>query len=351
MKKIVLITGSCGLVGASCSEFFSKKGFKIIGIDNNTRERLFGKLGSINKIKYYLKEKISDYTHFDLDICDEKNIEDLFKEYKFDLIIHAAAQPSHDWAKKYPLFDFKINAYGTLILLENFRKYNSQAVFIFLSTNKVYGDKVNYLPFVELEKRFDLLPSHPYYKGVDEKMGVDNTLHSLFGASKLSADILVQEYGKYYGLKTACFRCGCISGKFHCGVELHGFLSYLVRCFILNKKYVIYGYKGKQVRDNLHAYDLAKAFYLFYLNPKYGEIYNLGGGRFSNVSVLEAISICEKICGKKIEIEYKDENRIGDHIWWITDNSKFKKDFPDWELTYNVEKIIEEIYLFQKNNF
>ena len=347
MKKLALITGSCGLVGAGCVEIFSKRGFKIIGVDNDMRGKFFGPLGSTKKIKQYLKEK-TDYIHYDLDIRNEKDIESLFREYKFDLIIHTAAQPSHDWAGEFPLVDFKINAYATLVILENFRKYAPEAVFIFASTNKVYGDRVNSLPFIEFETRFDLSPQHPLYEGIDEKMSIDTTLHSFFGVSKLSADILVQEYGKYFGLKTASFRCGCITGGYQAGVEAHGFLSYLVRCTLGGRRYIIYGYKGKQVRDNIHAFDLADAFYHFYLNPKCGEVYNMGGGRFSNISLLEAISLCEEICKKKLNVEYSNEARKGDHIWWISNNSKFINSYPSWRLTFKIERIMEDIFVFQR---
>lgn len=348
MRKLALITGSCGLVGSECVRFFSKKGFKVIGIDNNMREVFFGKDASVEWNKTKLKEEIPDYKHFDIDIRDQKSIEKLFKENKFDLIIHTAAQPSHDWAAQEPFTDFTVNANGTLVLLENFRKYAKDAVFIFTSTNKVYGDRPNYLPLVELKKRFELPKNHRYYKGIDESMSVDNSLHSLFGASKLAADVLVQEYGKYFGLKTACFRGGCLTGPYHSGAELHGFLSYLVRCCIKGKVYNIYGYKGKQVRDNIHSYDLANAFYHFYKKPRCGEVYNIGGGRFSNISMLEAIELVEKVCKRKLDYEYVDKARTGDHMWWITDNSKFISHYPDWKLTYNVERIIEEIYFYQK---
>jgi len=351
MKKSVLITGSCGLVGSECVRFFSEKGFKIIGIDNDMRRFFFGEEASIQRNKKKLLEETEDYLHFDLDIRDKLNLEKLFKEYKFDLIIHTASQPSHDWAKEAPLLDFEVNAYATLLLLENFRKYSPQAVFIFTSTNKVYGDRVNSLEFQELEKRYELPQSHPYYQGIEESFYIDASLHSLFGASKLSADILVQEYGRYFGLKTVSFRLGCITGPSHQGAELHGFLSYLVRCVVRGREYTIYGYKGKQVRDNIHSYDLANAFYHFYLSPKCGEVYNLGGGRFSNISILEAIELIEKISRKKLKYRYIDTPRRGDHIWWITNNSKFMKDYPSWALTYRIDSILEEIYQGERGLF
>ncbi len=344
MEKLALVTGSAGLIGSECVRFFSQKGFKVVGIDNNMRKVFFGEDASVEWVKKLLVETISGYIHHDIDIRDRENIERLFKEYKFDLIIHTAAQPSHDWAAKDPFTDFTVNADGTLVLLESFRTYSPNAVFIFTSTNKVYGDRPNKLPLIELQKRFELPSSHKYYLGIDESMSIDDCLHSLFGASKAAADILVQEYGKYVGLKTGVFRCGCLTGPAHSGTELHGFLSYLVRSAIMGKKYTIYGYKGKQVRDNIHSYDLVNAFYHFYQAPRCGEIYNIGGGRFSNVSILEAIDLCREIYGKKINYEYVDKNRKGDHIWWITDNSKFTNHYPQWKLTYTIDKTLREIF-------
>ena len=350
MKKTALITGSCGLIGSESVRFLSKKKFKVIGIDNNMRKVFFGGGASVGWNRKKLSEEIPDYIHYDLDIRDKKDIENLFSENKFDLVIHTAAQPSHDWAAKDPYADFSINAQGTLVLLENLRKFCPQAVFIFTSTNKVYGDRPNCLPLIELDTRYELAESHPYYKGIDESMSIDNCLHSLFGGSKASADLLVQEYGKYFHLKTACFRGGCLTGPAHSGTELHGFLSYLVRCCISGKKYTIYGYKGKQVRDNIHSFDSVNAFYHFYQSPRKGEVYNIGGSRYSNVSVLEAIEIAEKVCGKKLNYEYVDKARIGDHIWWISDISKFESHYSAWHLSYNIERIIEEIYKEQLNH-
>jgi len=344
MDKTVLITGSCGLIGSECVRFFSQKGFKVIGIDNNMRKMFFGSDASIEWNKSKLLEEVDSYRHYDLDIRDGKNIQKLFQENKFNLIIHTAAQPSHDWAAKDPFVDFSINAQGTLILLENMRRFCPQAVFIFTSTNKVYGDAPNSLPLKELKTRYELEENHPFYKGIDELMSIDQSLHSLFGISKASADLLVQEYGRYFGLKTACFRGGCLSGPAHSGTELHGFLSYLVRCCISGKPYKIYGYKGKQVRDNIHSYDLVNAFWHFCQSPRSGEVYNIGGSRFSNVSMLEAIEITERVCGRKLNYEYVDKARIGDHKWWISDISKFKSHYPAWCLTYNIERIVEEIY-------
>lgn len=349
--SVAVITGSCGLIGCEAVNFFCKLGCDVIGIDNDMRSKFFGRESSTMASRKLLKKNLKNYRHYDIDVRDEKAIKKIFSKYQKDisLIIHTAAQPSHDWAAKEPYIDFSINANATFILLESFRLFCPNAIFIFTSTNKVYGDGPNTLPFVEGEKRYELSGNHRYYNGIDESFGIDNRLHSLFGASKVAADILVQEYGKYFGLKTVVFRGGCFAGSGHLGAELHGFLSYMVKCCITGKKYTIYGYKGKQVRDNLHSYDLVNAFYQFSLNPRMGEIYNIGGGRLSNISILEAIDICEKLSGRKFDYEYTEITRKGDHIWWVTDFSKFKKDYPGWNLTYSIEKIIEDIYRNQKH--
>ena len=348
--SVVLVTGSCGLVGSEAVSFFCEKGFDVVGIDNNMRKVFFGPDGSILWNQKRLQKKYKNYRHLSVDIRDEANINHLFKKFNDDivLIIHAAAQPSHDWAARDPKVDFGVNAIGTLNLLEAFRQNCPEAVFIFTSTNKVYGDRPNSLPLIETEKRYELPKEHQYYKGIDESMSIDDCLHSLFGASKVAADILTQEYGRYFGLKTASFRGGCLTGPAHSGAELHGFLSYLVRCCITKRKYTIFGYKGKQVRDNIHSSDLISAFYHFFQNPRSGEAYNIGGGRFANVSVLEAIDICEKITGSKLDYEYIEKNRIGDHIWWISDVAKFKSHYPDWDYRYGIEDTIREIYEIQK---
>jgi len=344
MTKKALITGSAGLIGSESVRFFAEKGFDIIGIDNDMRKYFFGKEASTEWNNKLLKEKYKNYTHHNVDIRNNDDIERIFKEHKFDLIIHTAAQPSHDWAAKEPFTDFTVNANGTLVMLENFRKYSPEAVFIFTSTNKVYGDTPNLLPLVELKKRYELKKNHPYYKnGIDEMMSIDNSKHSLFGASKSAADILTQEYGKYFGLKTGTFRGGCLTGPQHSGAQLHGFLAYLAKCIAIGKKYTIFGYKGKQVRDNIHSYDLVNMFWHFYQKPRRGEVYNAGGSRHSNISILEAIEKIENILGKKANYEYVDENRIGDHIWYISDVSKFKKHFPKWDFEYGIDDILKEI--------
>lgn len=343
MNKKILITGSGGLIGSESVRFFSEKGFDIIGIDNNMREYFFGKEASTKWSIAEIKKTIPSYTHSNIDIRDNKKIETLFKNNKFDLIIHTAAQPSHDWAAREPFTDFSINATGTLVLLENFKKYCPDAVFIYTSTNKVYGDTPNLLPLVEKETRFEIDEKHPFTKGIDESMSVDQTKHSIFGASKLAADIMVQEYGRYFNLKTAIFRGGCLTGPNHSGAELHGFLAYLGKCIATGKEYKIFGYKGKQVRDNIHSYDLVNAFWHFYQNPKIAEVYNIGGGRHSNISMMEAIEKFEKITGKKANIKYLNENRIGDHIWYVSDVAKFKKHYPKWDFKYNIDDILNQI--------
>jgi CDP-paratose 2-epimerase len=345
MKKHVLVTGSGGLVGSESVKFFARMGYTVHGIDNNMRKVFFGSAGSTRRNQELLIKSYRNYTHHAFDIRNRKKIQDLFDEYRFDLIIHTAAQPSHDWAARDPLTDFSINAVATLILLEAYRKHCPRAVFIFTSTNKVYGDRPNTLPLVERAARFELPRGHAYFRGIDETMSIDNSLHSVFGSSKAAADIMVQEYGKYFGLTTAVFRCGCITGPAHAGVPLHGFLAYLVRCIAMGITYTIYGYKGKQVRDNIHAHDLVSAFYHFYKNPKTGEVYNIGGSRHSNTSILEAIGEIEAIIGKKAIISYQKKPRIGDHQWYISDVSKFQKHFPKWKYTYNNDNILQELCL------
>lgn len=343
MGKRALITGSAGLIGSEAVGFFCKKDFEVSGIDNDMRAYFFGQEASIFWNRKRLEKTHKNYRHYNLDIRDQNKLEKIFKQHKFDLIIHAAAQPSHDWAGKEPLTDFGVNALGTLYLLENFRKYSPESVFIFTSTNKVYGDTPNRLPFLEKETRYELPKNHKYYKGIDETMSIDNSKHSIFGASKIAADIMVQEYGKYFGLKTTVFRGGCLTGPLHSGTKLHGFLAYLVKCIATGRKYSIYGYKGKQVRDNIHSFDLINAFYAVYKNPRIGEAYNIGGSRHSNISILEAIKRIEDILKRKAITEYISENRSGDHQWYISDISKFKSHYPKWNFKYNMQMILEDI--------
>ena len=343
--KIALITGSCGLVGSESAIFFSKKGFKIIGIDNNARKFFFGKDGDISWVRSKLKSNLKNYSHLNTDIRNFKGLEKIFRKYKkyIKIIIHAAAQPSHDWAKDKPFIDFDINAKGTLNMLELTRIYCSKVPFIFMSTNKVYGDNPNFLPLEEKKTRWELKRNHKYYSGIDESMSIDDCTHSFFGASKSYADLIVQEYGKNSGLKTVCFRAGCITGPNHSGAKLHGFLSYLVKISIKKKKYTLIGYKGKQVRDNIHSYDLVNCFWEYYKKPLPGKIYNAGGGRFSNCSVVEAINIVENLIKKKIKKNIIKNNRVGDHIWYISDMKQFKKDYPKWKQKYSIKKIIQEL--------
>ncbi|MGB3401839.1 MAG: NAD-dependent epimerase/dehydratase family protein [Microcoleaceae cyanobacterium] len=346
----VLVTGSAGLIGSESVRFFANLGFNIIGIDNDMRAVFFGESASTSWNRNLLKDEYGDrYKHYSLDIRDREAVENLFKEYANDieLIIHTAAQPSHDWAARDPHMDFTVNANGTLVLLEATRQYCPNTVFIHCSTNKVYGDTPNFLPLEELETRWEIDSNHLYNDGIDESMSIDNSKHSLFGASKVAADILVQEYGKYFDIKTASFRGGCLTGPAHSGAELHGFLAYLMKCIILGKPYTIYGYKGKQVRDNIHSYDLVNAFYHFYKNPRCGEVYNMGGSRHSHCSMLEAIAIGEELADKKLEYTYTENNRSGDHIWYVSDVKKFKSHYPEWEYKYNLRNILEEIYQAQ----
>ena len=343
--SIALITGSCGLVGSESSIFFSKKGFKILGVDNNTRKLLFGKDGDISWIKKKLKKDLKNYEHFNYDIKNYYSLEKIFKKYKknIKIIVHCAAQPSHDWAKNEPFIDFDINAKGTLNLLDLTKIHCPDAPFIFMSTNKVYGDNPNYLPLIEKKKRWEINKTHKFKSGINESMSMDNCVHSLFGTSKSYADLAVQEYGKNIGLKTVCFRAGCITGPNHSGAELHGFLSFLVKASINTGKYTLIGYKGKQVRDNLHSQDLIKCFWEFYKRPRYGEVYNAGGGRYSNCSIIEALDMVENITNIKIKRNIKKQNRIGDHIWYVSSMKKFKKHYPQWKQKYSTKKIIKEL--------
>lgn len=345
--SVVIITGSAGLIGSEASAFFASQGFDVVGIDNNMRRVFFGDDASTDWNRQQLQSSLGGrYRHLDVDIRNFEAITEIFKEYgkAIALVIHTAAQPSHDWAAREPLTDFTVNANGTLNLLEATRQHAPEAVFIFTSTNKVYGDTPNRLPLVELEHRWEISPGHTYEGGIREDMSIDQTLHSLFGASKVAADVLVQEYGRYFNMHTSCFRGGCLTGPNHSGTQLHGFLAYLMKCTVTGKPYTVYGYKGKQVRDNIHSADLIQAFYEFFKAPRVAEVYNAGGGRYSNCSMLEAIQICEKIANRELNWTYAENNRIGDHIWWISDNSKFSNHYPGWIQKYNVTQILQEIY-------
>jgi CDP-paratose 2-epimerase len=343
---IAIVTGSGGLIGAEAVRFFSAQGFTIVGVDNNMRAEFFGEEASTAWSVAAHQERIPGYRHFDTDIRDFDAMKRLFDEFGTDikLVVHTAAQPSHDWAARAPLTDFGVNANGTLNLLECTRLVCPKAVFIFTSTNKVYGDTPNRLPLVELDTRWTIADDHPYAEGIAEDMSIDFCTHSVFGASKVAADVMVQEYGRYFDMKTACFRGGCLTGPGHSGAELHGFLAYLMKCCVTGREYRIFGYKGKQVRDNIHSYDLIQAFWHFYQNPRVAEVYNIGGGKYSNVSMQEAITMSERISGKKMNTVYFDENRTGDHIWWIGNLGKFEAHYPDWKITYGIERTLEEIY-------
>ena len=344
--SIALITGSAGLIGSEASRFFHDRGLDILGLDNNMRQYFFGEDGSTTWNREALERDLGNYRHFDVDIRDPEAIEALFSEWgkNIELVIHAAAQPSHDWAAREPVTDFTINANGTLILLEGTRRFCPDAAFIFTSTNKVYGDAPNELPLVECGLRWEIEQTHPYYQfGIDEGLRIDQCKHSLFGASKIAADILVQEYGRYFGLKTAVFRGGCLTGPAHSAAELHGFLGYLVKCVVAGRSYTVFGYKGKQVRDNIHSQDLVSAFWQYFQNPREGEVYNMGGGRRANVSLLEAIETTEQFAGRKLDYTVSEEARNGDHIWWISDVRKFQEHYPGWKCEYDIKRTLREM--------
>jgi CDP-paratose 2-epimerase len=340
-----VVTGSAGLIGSETVTFLHDKGLDVIGVDNNLREYFFGPDGSTRWKRQELVSTLPRYRHFDLDIRDEEGINRLFRqEQNVSLVVHCAAQPSHDWAAREPMTDFTVNAAGTLVMLEATRKFAPSAVFIFMSTNKVYGDLPNVLPMVELETRWEVEQGHPYAEhGVDEGMSLDKCMHSIFGASKVAADIMTQEYGRYFGLKTGIFRGGCLTGPAHSGAELHGFLAYLIKCAVYGRPYTVHGYGGKQVRDNIHSYDLVNAFWHFYQNPRPAEAYNIGGSRVNNCSVLEAIRLIEDICGLKLNYSMSKQSRAGDHIWWVSDIRKFMSHYPGWKLSYSLEDILRDL--------
>jgi len=344
--KTIIITGSAGLIGSEAAKFFHTQGFKIIGIDNDMRAYFFGKEASTEPNQHKLEETLPNYEHVNLDIRDQSAIMALFATYNSDIVgvIHTAAQPSHDWAAKEPFTDFSINATGTLNLLEATRLHAPEAVFVFTSTNKVYGDTPNFLPIIENEKRWEVALDHPFAEhGIDESMSIDHSKHSIFGASKVAADVMVQEYGRYFGMKTGIFRGGCLTGPAHAGAELHGFLAYLVKCAVSGKPYTIFGYKGKQVRDNIHSRDLISAFWHYFQAPRPGEAYNMGGSRHANISILEAIDLIEELAGYRLSYTVSDQNRIGDHIWYVSDVRKFQAHYPDWHYAYNMRRTLSEM--------
>jgi CDP-paratose 2-epimerase len=346
----VIITGSAGLIGSEAACMFAARGFEVTGIDNDMRAHFFGPGASIADRRTQLESELNHYRHANIDIRDAAAVSAVFTEAGqgpggIAAVVHTAAQPSHDWAARDPMTDFGVNALGTMNLLEATRKHCPEAAFIFTSTNKVYGDRPNDLPLIEQPTRWELDPSHIYAAhGIDETMSIDRTTHSVFGASKVAADVMVQEYGRYFGMNTVVFRGGCLTGPHHSGAQLHGFLSYLVQCAVTDRPYTIFGYKGKQVRDNIHAVDLVEMFWRYCEAPRPGEVYNAGGGRASNCSMLEAIAQCEALTGRKMRITYDDTNRVGDHIWYVSDTRKFAAHYPGWEITRGIEQIIGEIY-------
>ncbi len=346
------MTGSAGLIGSETVRFLAARGMTVVGVDNDMRRRFFGEAASTAWNRERLLQEVPGYLHVDADIRDQAAMEALFARYGSDirLIVHAAAQPSHDWAARDPHLDFSINANGTLVLLENYRRHCPGAVFIFTSTNKVYGDTPNRLPLRERETRWELDEDHPFHRhGIDESMSIDRSKHSLFGASKTAADLLVQEYGRYFGLRTGVFRGGCLTGPAHSGAELHGFLSFLMGCALSGRPYTVYGYKGKQVRDNIHSLDLVGMFWHFFQDPRPGEVYNAGGGRHSHCSLLEAIPLVEEVSGRKLRWTYSEENRAGDHVWWVSDVRKFQDHYPGWSYRYGLRDIVESLFSGMKD--
>ncbi len=341
MKKL-LVTGSSGLIGSECVSHFDKLGWKVYGIDNNMRRDFFGPDGDTGWNLKRLQSNTKNFSTHNIDIRDRAGILKFFEEVKPDFVIHCAAQPSHDLAATRPFDDFDVNAMGTMNVLESARRACPESPLCFMSTNKVYGDAPNELPLKELETRFEYADEKDY-PGINEFMRIDQSKHSIFGADKVAADVMVQEYGRYFGMKTACFRGGCLTGPAHSAAELHGFLAYLIKCAKEGRHYKIYGYKGKQVRDNIHSFDVCRLFEEFYKHPRCGEVYNLGGGRTNSVSMLEAIKMAEDVTGNKFDCEYIETNRIGDHICYISDLSKIKNHFPDWSLTKDLKTIFTEI--------
>jgi CDP-paratose 2-epimerase len=344
--SLAVITGSAGLIGSESARFFCGQGWDVVGIDNDMRSHFFGAEASTAANRARLEAELPAYRHLAADIRDRDAIEALFAKHgkAIGAVIHAASQPSHNWAADDPHTDFTVNALGTLNLLEAARRHAPEAAFVFVSTNKVYGDRPNQLPLIEEETRFSVAPEHPFAaRGIDETMSIDRTLHSLFGASKTAADVMVQEYGRYFGMATVCFRGGCLSGPAHSGAELHGFLAFLVRSCVEGRAYRVFGHKAKQVRDNLHARDLVEAFWHYVRRPRPGEVYNIGGGIWSNCSMLEAIELTERAVGRPLDWSYEDSARKGDHIWWVSDVGKFQAHYPDWHVERDVATIIHEI--------
>ena len=347
MSGVVVVTGSAGLIGSESVRHFAGLGMDVVGIDNDMRGYFFGKDGSTKWNLDRLRKEVGErYTHHDVDIRDRDALAGIFSKYGKDIavVIHTAAQPSHDWAVRDPYTDFDVNAGGTLNVLQNVREHCIDAPVIHCSTNKVYGDRPNSLPLVELESRWEIKPSHPYADGIREDMSIDSCLHSVFGASKVAADVMVQEYGRYFDMKTACFRGGTLTGPAHSATELHGYLGYVMRCNMERRTYKIFGYKGKMVRDAIHSHDVVAAFEAFFRAPRSAAVYNLGGGRHSNTSHLEVFTLAEQITGNAMQTEYHDANRVGDHQWWIGSNERFAEDYPQWKQVYDIPMIMQEIH-------
>ncbi len=345
--SVCVVTGSGGLIGSEAARHFARKGMQVVGVDNDMRKTFFGEEASTAwNVAQLARELGANYEHHGIDIRDRGAMDALFKRFgaSIELVVHCAAQPSHDWAARDPHMDFEVNANGTLNVMQAVREQCPRAVVIFTSTNKVYGDTPNRLPLIEQETRWEIDPGHTYVNGIREDMSIDQTLHSVFGASKVAADVMVQEYGRYFDIRTACFRGGTLTGPAHSATELHGFLGYVMRCAMTRTPYTVFGYKGKQVRDAIHSKDLIACFDHFFANPRVAAVYNIGGGRFSNCSVLEAIAMSETISGNAFEFTYSETNRIGDHIWWIGDNGLFASHFPEWKQEYDVHRILTEIY-------
>lgn len=343
---VCIVTGSAGLIGSEAARYFAAQGMTVIGIDNDMRSRFFGDAASTAWNRRRLELEVPGYKHENVDIRDRETLEAVFRRLGKSLsaVVHCAAQPSHDWAAKDVHTDFSVNANGTLNLLECVRQFCPEAVFLHMSTNKVYGDRPNTLPLVELETRYEVAQDHPYRaEGIDETMSIDGSMHSLFGVSKAAADLLVQEFGRYFGIRTACFRGGCLTGPAHSGTELHGFLAYLMACALSGKPYTVFGYKAKQVRDNIHSRDVVRALWTFYQKPRSAEVYNLGGGRFANCSMLEAIGLCQELTGREMSWKYSEQNRAGDHIWYVSDMSRFKSHYPEWSHTVDLRQTLVEI--------
>jgi CDP-paratose 2-epimerase len=343
---VAVVTGSGGLIGSESVRHLVEAGWEVIGLENDMRATFFGPEASTSHVTRDLVERYDEFRSIDVDIRDAESVDRIIAEHgaRIELLIHTAAQPSHDWAARDPQTDFGVNANGTLNLLEAARAHCPDASFVFCSTNKVYGDTPNQLPLEELATRLELPQDHRYYRGIDTSMSIDDSTHSLFGVSKAAADLLVQEYGRYFGMPTVCFRGGCLTGPQHAGAMLHGFLAYLMKCTVTGAPYTVFGYGGKQVRDNIHSADLVAAFLAFHRQPKPAVAYNIGGGRFSNCSMLEAIEACERIADRELNWELSDEARIGDHRWWISDLSEFEADYPDWTLRFGIDEILQQMY-------